>query len=274
MKAKIFTLILACSLPFVVACAGKKVKKVEQAPAAAPVVEEKEEAPVITQECLVNISLFTESAKNKQYADALEPWYAAYNECPNASLAIYQRGDDILKWQYGQATTAEEKDKVRNTLMQMYDKRIKYFGDNAKYPKAYVLGDKALAYIAYFPEDELKETAYNWLLESVEGMGAKSKVSVVQQFARLSVGLYKADANRQPQYISDYQKASDVLAAIINDPATKEATRNNAQLVKEEIDNTFAASILLLSNNVYFFKGLLPSIIACSSKSGVSNILI
>jgi len=35
------------------------------------------EVPVTTEECLVNISLFTESAKNKQYADALGPWNAA-----------------------------------------------------------------------------------------------------------------------------------------------------------------------------------------------------
>lgn len=243
MKAKILTLTLACALPIVVACAGKKVKTAQPQAAAETVVEATDEKePVITEECQINMSLFNESAKNKQYADAVEPWYNVFNECPNAGLAIYQRGGDILEWQYKQATTAEEKDKIRNTLMKMYDMRIKYFGNHAKYPTAYILGEKALDYITYFPEDELKEKAYEWLVKSVDGMGVKSKVTVVQQFMRLSNGLYRADQSKQSQYIADYQKASDILNHIAADQSTKEATRNNAKLIKEEVDNTFAAS--------------------------------
>ena len=243
MKAKILTLTLACALPLVVACAGKKVKTVQPqtVETVAEAVEDEKE-PVITEECQINVSLFNESAKNKQYADAVEPWYSVFNECPNASLAIYQKGGDILEWQYNQAQTAEEKDKIRNTLMQMYDKRIKYYGNHAKYPTAYILGDKALDYINYFPEDELKEKAYEWLSKSVDGMGAKSKVTVVQQLMRISNGLYRADQSKQAQYIADYQKASDILNQIAADETNKEATRNNAKLIKEEIDNTFAAS--------------------------------
>ncbi len=244
MKTKVLALMLVCSLPLVGMYAGKKVTKTDnnQAATEQQVSQSEEQTPVITAECLINVSLFNESAKNKQFADAIEPWYTVYNTCPNASLAIYQRGVDILEWQYAHAQTAEEKDKVRNTLMDMYDKRIKYFGDNTKYPTAYILGEKALDYVKYFPEDELKENAYQWLSASLDGMGAKSKVSVIQQFSRLSYGLYRADNSRQPQYIADYQKASDLLNAVAVDQSVKEATRENAKVVKEELDNTFAAS--------------------------------
>jgi len=243
MKTKVLTLMLACSLPLVGLYAGKKVTKTDNSQASEQqVVQSEDQTPVITEECLINVSLFNESAKNKQFADAVEPWYVVFNTCPNASLAIYQRGADILEWQYNQAQTAEEKDKIRNTLMLMYDKRIKYFGDNAKYPTAYILGEKALDYVKYFPEDELKEQAYQWLSESLDGMGAKSKVSVIQQFMRLSYGIYRNDNTKQEQYIADYQKATDLLNAVAVDQAVKEATRENAKVVKEEVDNTFAAS--------------------------------
>ncbi len=246
MKTRILTLMLACSLPLAWLYAGKKVTKTDNAAAnnaaQETVAEQADETPVITEECLINVSLFNESAKNKQYADAVEPWYAVFNTCPNASLAIYQRGTSILEWQYAQATTDAEKNKIRNTLMELYDKRIKYFGDNKKYPTAYILGEKAMDYVKYFPEDALAEKAYNWLTQSLDGMGTNSKVSVIQQFSRLSYALYKADNSRQPQYIADYQKASDLLNAIAVDQTVKEGTRENARVVKDELDNTFAAS--------------------------------
>jgi UDP-N-acetylmuramoyl-tripeptide--D-alanyl-D-alanine ligase len=53
--------------------------------------------------CLIYISLFNESAKNKQYADAYGPWLSAYNECPGANKVIYTRGREILQWKLGQA---------------------------------------------------------------------------------------------------------------------------------------------------------------------------
>lgn len=239
MKTKLFATIFLCSLSIVAVYAGKKVTKTEAVPEQ---VAQQDETPVITEECLTNISLFAESAKNKQYADAVGPWYEAFNNCPNASLAIYTYGDDILGWEFANAKTAEEKDRIRNTLMQMYDLRIKYFGDNKKYPTAYILGDKAMDYIQYFPEDKLKTQAYEWLAQSVDGMGTKSKVTVIQQFMYVSLAQFKEDATKQAQYIADYQKASDVLNKIAEDASAKEATRNNARIVKEEIDNMFAAS--------------------------------
>ena len=51
-------------------CAKKPKKVAEETPvkAAEPVVEEAE--PTITEECVINVSLFHESVKNKMYADA------------------------------------------------------------------------------------------------------------------------------------------------------------------------------------------------------------
>ena len=65
-------------------------------------------AAQMTEECKVNLSLFTEYAKVKNYADAYEPWAKVYKECPTASKNIYSLGVRILEWKIKQATTQEE----------------------------------------------------------------------------------------------------------------------------------------------------------------------
>ncbi len=198
-------------------------------------------AQEVTEECLVNISLFNESAKNKQYADAVAPWNAAYEACPSANRAIYTRGADILGWQISQAQTEEERNALKNKLMEMYDNRIKYFGDDSKYPTPYILGLKGLDYCQYFTEDILKLPAYDWLKQSIEGMNNRSQLTVLSKFAELSNNLYKADpAKYGEQYITDYQMVSDLLAMIASNPSNRNA--QTAQKQKDYIDNVFAVS--------------------------------
>lgn len=200
-----------------------------------------EETPVITEECLTNVSLFTESAKQKQYADAVEPWMEVYTTCPNAHKAIYVYGPKILAWQLSQAATEEEKNSIRERLMEMYDKRITYFGNDATYPTAYILGQKALDYCDIYTEDLLKLPAYEWLKQSIEGMGEKSQLTVLTKYAELSNALYKSNPEQYAeQYIADYQKVSDLLNTQASNPANKSAAF--AKQTKEYIDNVFAVS--------------------------------
>ncbi len=234
------------AIPTEASAQRKKDKKAKDAPVeqveATPAQPAEEEAlPEITQECLVNVSLFTESAKNKQYADAVAPWYAVYETCPNANRAIYTRGEDILGWQISQAQTAEEKQVLKNRLMEMFDKRIKYFGNDSKYPTPYILGLKGLAYCEHFTEDALKLPAYEWLKQCIEGMNNHTQIKVINKFAELSNNLYKADpAKYGEQYIADYQICADLLAAIAANPNNRNA--NVANNAKDYIDNVFAAS--------------------------------
>ena len=123
---------------------AKKPKTPEATPNQEQTVAPTEEAePTITEDCLVNVSLFNESVKNKQYEDAYEPWWYVYQNCPNANKAVYTQGSKIIDWKYKNATTPEEKELLRQLILEMHDKRIKYFGDDPKYPTAYILGQKA-----------------------------------------------------------------------------------------------------------------------------------
>jgi tetratricopeptide (TPR) repeat protein len=243
MKARTLIILGLCTALPMAAFADKK-KKAEPA---APVQEAVEEDNnVITEECLTNVSLFHESAKNKQYADAWEPWEAAYKECPSASVNIYIDGDKIVEWKISQTKPGtEDYDKYRALLLTLHDKRIKYFGKDPKYMKKYpvasILGQKGLDYCTFYPEDPLKAVAYPWLKESVEGMGLASSINVAVKLADVSYELYKSDPDKYAeQYIADYQLVSGVLAAVAADPANKNASA--AASNKEYVDQRFAVS--------------------------------
>jgi tetratricopeptide (TPR) repeat protein len=231
-------LALAAAVP-ALACA-KKPKKVDAEPEAKKTVQEPEAEPVITEECVINVSLFHESVKNKQYADAYEPWWEVYSTCPNANKAIYTDGVKIVEALYKAATDEKEKERLANLAIEMQDKRIRYFGNDPKYPTDYILGEKGLAYLTFFGDEKLEE-ARECLQKSVSGFGVQSKQQVLVKLVDVSYALYKKDPNgRAEQFIADYELSSSLLAAQSADPNNKNAESAGKQ--KDYVDNIFAIS--------------------------------
>ena len=240
MKFKhLLVVVLAAAVPAL--ASAKKPKKVaEEAPVeAAPEVNDDED-PVITEECVMNVSLFHESVKNKMYADAYEPWWEVYSTCPNANKSIYTDGAKIVEALYQATSDPKEKERLAQLAIQLQDKRIRYFGNDPKYPKAYILGEKGLAYLDFYGEAKYNE-ARECLRASVETMGVKSKVMVLVKLVDVSYALFKQDPdNRAEQLISDYELASTALAEQAAD-----ATNKNAEIAakqKDYVDNIFAIS--------------------------------
>ncbi len=248
MKARNVLVILFSMVMFTNCFAQKESKKEKKDKSETPAEAVAPAAPatpapaanVTTDECNVNISLFNESAKNKQYADALEPWNAVYRDCPGANKVIYSRGREIVQWELQQAKDAAAYEKVFNKLMGMYDNRIKYFGDDAKYPTAWILGIKAIDYIQFVKNDELKKPAYEMLAKSIEGLGANSEIDVLRLYVVLSNGIFKADATHAEKYISDFTKVNAILDEIISKPEMK--TNAAAVELKPGLEQLFAQS--------------------------------
>lgn len=222
---------------------SKKAAKEEVAPqteVVAPQPAEQPEVPVVTEECLVNLSLFNESAKNKQYADAVNSWNQVFDNCPNANRAVYVHGRNILHWQLSQAKDDATYQKYFDRLMFMFDQRMKYFGDDQRYPTPWIKGLKALDYVVYAKNDELKRPAYQWMEESIDGLGTNAEIEVIRQFVVLSDKIYATDKNHGEKYIADYLKANEILEGIISS-----AEGTNAELAaqyKNGLDIVFAQS--------------------------------
>lgn len=244
MKTIKFSFLLLSLVVFTNCFAQRERKRDRNAEAApAPVAAQPaaaEETPVVTEECLINISLFNESARNKQYADAVGPWNKVFNDCPGAQRVIYQRGREILHWQLSQVTDAAERQKLFEQLMLMYEMRAKYFGNDPRYPTPWIKGLKALDYIAYSTGDELKKPAYEWLEYSIDGLKEAAELEVMRQFLILSNGIYKADNTHAEKFIADYLKVSEMLDKVIaqNDANTLES----ATQLKSGLDGLFVQS--------------------------------
>ncbi len=239
MKFKTLVVVaLAASVP-ALACAKKPKKVAEETvvEAAAP-VEEAE--PVITEECVMNVSLFHEATKNKMFADAYNPWWEVYTTCPNANKSIYTDGAKIVEALFQATSDAAEKERLAKLAVEMQDKRIRFFGNDPKYPKAYILGEKGLAYVDFYGDAKLAE-ARECLRQSVDGMGANSKIMVLVKLADVSYALYKQDPDKYAeQFISDYEIASNTLGDQAAAPNNKNAEIAGKQ--KDYVDNIFAIS--------------------------------
>lgn len=247
MNTKKLTILFLSMLLLTGSFAQKESKKDKKAltetvatPAVAVATDAVDQVPIVTEECLVNISLFNESAKNKQFADAIGPWYAAYKACPGANKAIYTRGRDILQWKLSQAKDAVAYKTTFDELMTMFDNRIKYFGNDDRYPTPWVLGLKAIDYITFVKGDDLKKTAYGWLEQSIDGMGEKSELEVIRQYIMLSTAIYKAEPAHAEKYIADYLKSNSILEKQISNPENKYA--DIANQMKEGLDAMFVQS--------------------------------
>ncbi|MDX9749420.1 MAG: hypothetical protein RBT57_13065 [Paludibacter sp.] len=219
----------------------KKGKKDQTEQVQAPAAEaQPAEENVVTEECVMNISLFNESAKNKQFADALEPWNKVFNECPSANRVIYSQGRNILHWEIEQQKDAASYQKAFDKLMKMFDLRMKYFGTDERYPTAWIKGIKALDYLVYSKSDNI-QPPYEWLEEAIDGLGEKAEIEFLRNFVVLSDKKYAADKAHAEKYIADYLKVNALLDAMIADNSN--ATQaSQAQQYKNGLDIVFAQS--------------------------------
>lgn len=78
------------------------------------------------QKCKNNLSLFHESVKGKNYADAYEYWLWCFENCPKGSKLIYSDGLKIAKDKYEKG----EKEAGGELIDKIYAQRIKYYPDN------------------------------------------------------------------------------------------------------------------------------------------------
>lgn len=83
------------------------------------------------EECMTNLSIFSEYVKSKNYDAAFEPWMKVRTKCPKFNEAIYIYGEKILKHRIENSSGA---DKVANIedLIKLWGEKLQYFSNKAK----------------------------------------------------------------------------------------------------------------------------------------------
>ena len=193
--------------------------------------------PIVTEECVNNVNAFHSMVKDKQYVEAYEPWFAVYETCPNANKAIYVDGKKIIEALYNSTFDKKEKAKWAELAIELQDKRIQYFGNDPKYPTAYILGEKGLAYLDFYGSEKIVE-AHQCLQQSVQQFKERSKIVVLVKLVDASYELYKKNPKRnKSEFIADCHLASMYLEMQATDPNNKNA--EIAEKMKKYVDTIF-----------------------------------
>ena len=143
--------------------------------------------------CVENLRMFSTYAKNGAFKEAAEFWEKVYAECPASSRNIYLYGVEIIKKQIEEEKDSLQREALIDRLMEVYDNRIKYFGDDKRFPTSWILGNKSRDYIFYRKDNVDTRMLYGWLKESVYGQKEASSPDILSYFVQISNRLMKED---------------------------------------------------------------------------------
>lgn len=154
-------------------------------------------------DCVRNIAFFKTYAKSNNYVDAYTFWKKVYDNCPAASKDTYIVGAKILNWRIEQAKTEDERLKAIDELMSMYDNRIKYFGDDEKAGKDYIIGNKVQDYTNYMKEKADYKKIYSWIDPIVKEKGEATDPLALYFYTYSSMIKQMMDPAHKEQYVKD-----------------------------------------------------------------------
>lgn len=181
---------------------------------------------------IINASIYTEFVKQKNYKDALPAWRYVFLNAPKFQMTTYVRGEEIMSNLFQQTKNPGYLD----TLMMVYDQRIKYFGNHARYTEGYILGKKgADLYRFGNKDDKTMKEAYGYLAKSFELEGAKTHPVTTQIMFFVAGDLLKKDLIDKNEYINLYMKLSDYVDNGIKNSKNPDQFKD----VKEKVDAMF-----------------------------------
>ena len=180
------------------------------------------------QACKENVSVFREYCKQKNYEDALNPWRWAYTNCPASYATIYKNGPKIIKAQIKKYP--ENKNEYIDTLMMIFDQRIKYgFGK-----EGYILGLKG--YELFFVDKNRAEEAYQILKTSINMDNNTSSVQAVYAYMKAIIHLQKKGIKSKEDVLSAYSIVSEIVDYNIKNQSK---TTKNFIKYSEKIEDMF-----------------------------------
>ncbi|MGE4586060.1 MAG: tetratricopeptide repeat protein [Mangrovibacterium sp.] len=193
-------------------------------------------------EFMSNYTMYDQFYKQDDYKSALIPWRMMFRKYPKSSINIYIHGTKMYSDLIEKASDQTIKDACIDTLMSIYDKRIRYFDQ-----KGFVLGRKATDYLKYklenkdMSDEKLKsvlKTGYNDLKEAIQLEKNETELAVLVVFMQVTKRLYGMGELSREDVSANYSLASNVVdTGLAKEPESEKYTTS-----KQIIDELFQTS--------------------------------
>ncbi len=191
-------------------------------------------------QCVMKLSLYREfykqwkasKYKNPAIHDAIGSWRWVFNNCPQASQNTYIDGLKMTEFYMKSEKNDIAKIKYLDTIMMIYDQRIKYFGR-----EGYVLGRKGSDLFKYAPEEY--EKAYYIFKKSADLRGSKSESFVLVYYFRTVTKMVDAEKIDMGVIVDVYDQLIGIIES--NLKSSKEGSKDYEawQNVKGNIELSF-----------------------------------
>lgn len=196
--------------------------------------------PEDSVKCIMNLSLYTEffkqwkssGYKNNSVNDAFKPWQEVLKTCPGARLGTYVDGVKMLNYYIKKETDKAKKEAYIDSLMSLYDMRIKYFDK-----EGFVLGRKGVSLYSMRITDY--EKAYDILKRSVELEGNKSYPDVLVFFMRATKKMIDEGKASEDIIFDNYDLSSKIIEYNLEANKGDERKLSNWENVRGNIDLIF-----------------------------------
>lgn len=177
--------------------------------------------------CRENLYIYYELARKRNFLEAWDSWNYVYKNCPRSSINNFIFGPYIVKAKMEKAPEAE-KEKYKQMLMDVYDKRLELFPNPKK--TGYVLTRKAVDLVRYYPDSSSK--AYDLFLKALELDGLKQSAAFYNYLFVAAARMYNDDLLEEKGIFEAYN--------IVQEGIKTNTDALNKQLInlKEKIQDT------------------------------------
>lgn len=195
------------------------------------------------KEFMSQFTLERQFYEQKDYKSALSHWRKLFKIYPKSSVNVYIHGINMFQSILDKTTDRTLKDHYIDTLMMVYDKRIKYFDQ-----KGYNLGRQGTDYLKYkllgnenLTDDQLKpimKKGYNYVEESAKLQGNETEAPVLILLMQTTARLFGLGELPVDKVLENY----DITTKIVNANLAKDPNNANFLTAKDQIDQIFVAS--------------------------------
>ncbi|MDD4150334.1 MAG: tetratricopeptide repeat protein [Bacteroidales bacterium] len=194
--------------------------------------------------CAIKLSTYTEFFRQDNYKDAMNSWRWCFINCPEATKNIYIHGTTIIEYFIDNATDDTVREAYVDTLLMVYDNRIKYFGQ-----EGVLLGRKGLAMLKYRSNDV--QAAYEVFERSFELLENSTEYFALKYYMNTAAFLFGGDFLTKEKIVEIFSKVSTAINFQIDNESNekkKETYISTAEEIKQLFVNSGAADCAAIIN--------------------------